>query len=149
MPTTDEVEGKALAVANKALDGVSSMMEAAGTITGKLTELAESHGQLVVDVALNVARVSAAQGVVTTFFQLLFSWIMLYIFNALRQNCRKAEAEHTGRGRFDPDGYHMGMALSLGLTFIGLVVSLSYFNLWDFVGIVYPELWIAQSILKL
>ncbi len=123
-------------VSNKALDTVTGFAH-------QLTELAQQQAPAAWELAKGVARVSAGAGVFYGIGFLIFSIIAAKLSKRLWRWAK----------RVDPDGDNPTVAVPffVGLVSCGfLVASLGYLlDIWNWVGLFYPELWIAHGLLRM
>jgi len=151
MTTTEQVTDKALGVADKALDGVDSLMTAAGDISERFAELAATHGQTVVDVGLNVVRINAGASALTS---LVFGAIALASLGYGVYFTRKGFDRDTSNTSYCEDSKSFNKTHLPGNILLMVSVAVGFptvltFNIWNFIGVIYPELWIANKMLGL
>lgn len=135
--------------AAKAIDKLSG---AADQLAAKMAELAQQYGPEAIDAGLAVARIEAAQGIVKGFVFLIVSAVFSFIcykltkigFN-LARIYKLPETSYSA-----PDGtWQIAVGICAGvlasITGITFVVALS--DIWNWVGIFEPKLWIAHRLL--
>lgn len=140
--TDQTLEQKSVELLDKADGAITAFAE-------KLGDLAEQYGPEVADAALMVARVDAANAVLPPLVLLLFVFAPLAIISPF--SIRRAVM-------LDKAGNTSGMAIVYGSGgIIGCLVGgmgaltclFATFNLWAWVGIFEPKLWIAKKVLGL
>ena len=141
---SEKLEDKAIEVIDKAMDGMDQL-------TVMLAEVAEEYGPEVVDVGLNVARISAAASLVSAAFGLTLLFLLFRVGIPLNKKYRSSLPE---RDRNDVEFWGPTMVSWLvagmvvfGISFGGFKAG-KFFDLWNWVGVIEPKLWIAHEILK-
>lgn len=110
-------------------------------LAGKLEQLALDHGDKAVDLALNVARLDAASGLMFGVAALLTA--LAFFFAARFSIGRLAE---------DPDavGWEMVTGISGAAMVLLMGVGLAHMlDLWRWAGVFWPELWLAKKVIGL
>jgi hypothetical protein len=155
MSKTDEAAAKAIDKASQAADQIAA----------KMAELAQQYGPDVVNAAVEVARISAIQSLVPPVIALALMWtvaIVLFRFSrnlaekynkwrALYENERETRASVTAKlGYPEPDEILSNVTLtaSLGLGFLSIFPIYAITNVWAWVGIFEPKLYIAHRVLE-
>jgi len=141
---SEELEEKAVEVIDKAMDGMDQL-------TAMLAEVAEKYGPEVVDAGLNVARISAASILIhaTVGLILLFALFRVGIPLTLKFRATIPDRDKNDIEFWGPTLmvwlFIGGLISSVGLGAFG---ALKIFNLWNWVGIIEPKLWIAHRVLN-
>jgi len=122
------------------LDGIGQM---AAEVVDRFTQLAQQYGQAVVDMGLAVVRVEAASHLLVGLLFTVLGVVCLVkgtvpAWKAFRNNL---EADH-------PGWFFLGCVCSVPTVVFGVLGFNRLFELWNWVGLVYPELWIAHRILE-
>lgn len=143
----EQVEEKAVELMDKAADAIEAF-------AGKLEALGVEYGPDVVDAALGVARVSAASEIVTGFVLtacgavgLRFGWPLAS--NGIKLARRYMKPDYPVNG---PDGFALAAVGSVGCVISCIVLMIGLLELidvWPWVGIFEPKLWIAKQVLGL
>lgn len=126
------------ALENKTVEIIDKSQAAIATLADKLTEMAKQYGPDVADGALQMARIDAAN-------HLLPSLVALFLAPAFYVTARK----------LNPEDWHQPSLRGLATIGAGLgcavstLVSFGIFDLWQWVGIFEPKLWLAKRILGL
>lgn len=134
------------ALENKAVEILDKSQAAIASFADKLTELTKQYGPDVAHAALSLARVDAINSLVPHIvaaiaFVLLWRWVSAHIAKT-----------KTNRGeRYDFTDCNPVVLIGGGMAvFIsGLIASVGLFNVWAWVGIFEPKLWLAKRILGL
>lgn len=135
LPTTPSLDEAAANALNMGVDKL-------GELSDKFGEIALAHGQDAVDLGLNVARVSAGSELVSGLLFLALSIILIVFCNKYYRWLTKDEADFCA----SPACMIVGGGWCAAV--IGSLMSAKYIiNLWAWVGIFYPELWVAKEIL--
>ena len=138
-----KLENKAVEVMDKAMDGVDKL-------TVMLGEVAERYGPEVVDAALNVARVSAGAALV---YAAVGVGLIYSLFRIGIPLTYKYRASLSKKNRSEEEFWFPVIVIWIPVLFITAGVSLGalrmlqIFNVWNWVGLIEPKLWIAQKVL--
>lgn len=118
-------------------------------LADSITAAAKTHGLEVVDAALGVARVSASQGLIIGFGLLAGAILGAVVARRLFQKARVVAAAHKGYG--DPEfPYVFGGAMaSLATVVVSIFAGICLLDVWSWVGLIEPKLYIAHKLLKL
>lgn len=123
--------------ANKLIDVASQKMDAFGT---KLDHLAHQYGPEIMNGALQVARIDALNAAVFETAYLIMCVIAIYFVVKLTSKWAFEHAEES-------DGWSL---LAVGFfTFVPLGIFFYLLNVWPYVGIFEPKLWLAHKLLSL
>lgn len=132
---SEKLEQKAIEVIDKAMDGVEKL-------SNMLSDVAVQYGPEVVDAALTVVRITGANKI---FVGLILLTLPFLFFYNLKELWKWA-------GKHDKDSESGSYVLIL---MIGVVCSIftamsfiTLTNLWSWVAIIEPKLWVAHEILK-
>ena len=140
---SEKLEDKAVEVMDKAMDGVDKL-------TAMLGEVAEKYGPEVVDAALNVARVSAASNLVYAAVGVALMYSLFRIGIPLSYKYRDGLPEkHRNEGEFwGPTILVWAISVTMvSMISFGALRVFQIFNVWNWVGLIEPKLWIAQKVL--
>lgn len=140
---TPTLEGRAIELIDDAQAGL-------GALTNRLGELAVQYGPEVVDAALNVARVSAAKPLVAGFGILVLATILGVTGIRLFQTGRKDNLlanEKAGYSNVGEARMAFGGACAVAGVVSLIISGTLLLNIWNWVGIFAPELWIAHRVL--
>lgn len=138
---SEELEKKAVEVIDKAMDGMDKLSVMLG-------EVAEKYGPEVVDVGLEVARISAANELVVALV------IFLVWLGILRTFFKLYKIEKASENGFNQPTIAAITCIGVGIiSVIGVVPVLieslpRLFSLWNWVGLIEPKLWIAHQVLN-
>lgn len=140
---SEKLEEKTVEVIDKAMDGMDQL-------TIMLAEVAEQYGPEVVDAGLAVARISAGAALVHAAIGLALIYALFRLGIPLTLKFRAMLPEHD-QNDFEfifPIGFSWGIVG--GGTMIAAFAGFGaegFFNLWNWVGLVEPKLWIAHRVL--
>lgn len=125
---------------NKAVEILDKSQAAIAGFADQLQELAKQYGPDVADAALMMARIDAAQGLVGGVVAAVITWVC---FVSTRSLIKKAKAQPY-------EMWDVG-AIIVGVcgAFAALVAVLTLADIWRWVGIFEPKLWLAKRILGL
>jgi hypothetical protein len=143
---TDKLDASAAKALDKLTDGADAIIAKLGTI-------AEKYGPEVVDSALWVVRVEGIRELVTSAVGLAICigsayacWRILnaHVIATKADKGRSYDFFDLNPGIFMPTGM-------IGLTAVGLAVAstLTLTNVWHWVAIIEPKLWVAKRLLGL
>ena len=123
-------------VADKALDALTSF-------THQLADLAQQQAPQAWALAKGTARVSAAgsvlEGIASLIGGLVLGWIGW-----------KVAAKNAEKNKDGSDGMFVcGGAMCIGAAVLGVIAATQLFEIWNWAGMFYPELYITHSLLKL
>ena len=141
---SETLENKAVEVIDKAMDGMDQL-------TVMLAGVADKYGAEVVDAGLAVARISAASNLIYAFV----GWLMFIgILKLLWYGAMKYRMTFDECDKNDGDFWGPVLLSSVGIGVFTLIVcfmelgAFNILNLWNWVGVVEPKLWIAHQVLK-
>jgi hypothetical protein len=118
-------------------------------IMAKLEGLAATHGSAAVDLALNVARVSAAADIAIGigFALSVFACARLCAFLSAKHQVWQAAPD---RREWDDSPWLFFLVFAaIGGGALAIVSAIYLFNLWNWVGLIYPELYLAHRLVGL
>lgn len=142
----EQLEAKAVEAIDKAMHGVD-------VLAAKLTELAQQYGPDVVDAALVVARVEAAQVIMSGATASVIGAVAVYYgLRMFRAGCEQGRIYRLPETCYDaPEGSFLRIAgvitLSLGVV-SAICAAIKLSNLWAWVGMFEPKLYIAHRLLS-
>lgn len=125
-----------------AIEKVLSGLE--GTVT-KIGELTAQHGEAVVELALGVARVQAG-GQLLMGFALLIETLLAVLFYAMLCKRFWGKSKDPGDSKFCLAA--LGVPLGISHVFIFAAALERLFNLWNWVGLFEPKLYLAKMALS-
>lgn len=131
---SDKLEDKAVEILDKADVAIS-------TFADKLGELAKQYGPEVADAAFALARIDAISTLLTPF-------LCLVLCSAALRWAWKPAWEWSDKDKYGDREF----AVFMGLCVLGVGVLTSFFMLadvWAWVGIFEPKLWLAKRVLGL
>lgn len=131
----NKVEDKAIELMDKAADGVEAL-------TVKLAEIGAQYGPEVVDAGLAVARLTAGAELFWGLWLLVLGLVSLYILKRGYKECKDYEGEVWDSPM--PFLVIIPTFVSASTIFPALF---RFANIWNWVGVVEPKLWIAHRIL--
>lgn len=152
---TETATRSAVTLEDKAVELIDGAQQGLGALSEKLQELAIQYGPDVVDAALNVARITAAKPLVIGLGLLVLAATVLLISRHLFLTgtsdvaADKKDGAHRGpydvyNGEYRRDTGLIGFVLGALLL---IPVTATWFNIWNWVGLFAPELWIAHRVL--
>lgn len=123
---------------DEALDRLESHV---ASVADKMAELAEAHGQQFVDFGLAVARVDAANAAIKI--------VLLWAISGLLVLCARSLLRW-GAAQEEPerDMAKVAAVFCVGLAFLPGLTGL-FAGAWPFIGVFYPEMWVAKQVLGL
>jgi hypothetical protein len=135
-----KLEDKTVEIMDKAMIGAEKLTE-------KMAELAVQYGPDVVNAGLSVAQYQATQQLIYGTLMCTASLGVMYAAYWLLGYCKRLNEE---KGQHEPrEIFSVVSGLYFGL---GLVLmawgGVKLFNIWNWVGIFEPKLWIAHRILE-
>ena len=145
---------------DKAVEILDASQAAMGAFADKLGELAKQYGHEVADAALQMARIDAVapfmwavplMGVGGIGFWASYRLIKKAFADAAAKNAAASSPDPTAYYRMsDGSGFFMASIVVGGGSLLAFIPSASVvFNLWRWVGIFEPKLWLAKRILGL
>lgn len=132
MPNLEE---KAIEVIDKAMDGVEKL-------SNMLSDVAVQYGPEVVDAALTVVRISGAGNIVVG---LTLAILPLFFFCNIKNLWKWALKHETSS---DSGSLVLVVLSGMGCVASSIVSFIMLINLWTWVAIIEPKLWVAHEILK-
>lgn len=133
---TSALEGKAVALLDKAEIGLANLTKA-------LAEIGEKYGSDVVDAGLNIARITAGQSILYGIFCLVIAIICGRIVKKWVNIMTEERYKNN-----PPDRYILGTIFAgFGLATSGIAAVVLLIDIWGWVGLVEPKLWIAHKII--
>lgn len=129
---------------------VGDVSEGVAKLSSKLESLATEHGQVAWDLALNVARVQAASEIFAGLVALMIFLICLRFF---LKGVKMGGTPVEGESSIQQDDREVKAAfIAIPSAIIGLISFVPTFlylkDLWSWIGIVYPELYIAHQVME-
>lgn len=130
---------------DKAVDMLDQTMQFAGEVSHKLSELASTYGEDVIDATLKVVQINGVQTLLLAFVYLVASLISFwFIIRKMYPWC----IDNNTRRYFDGTQW-IAFIICSGSTVAFFGNSLSIiFNVWNWIAIFEPKLWIAYKILN-
>lgn len=135
-----------------AAKAIGKLSDAADQLAAKMVELAQQYGPDVIDAGLAVARIEAAQGIVKGVVLLAVSAVFSFICYKLTKIgfnlMRIYKLPETSHGA--PDGMWqitIGGCAGIVAAIIGIASVVVLIDIWNWVGIFEPKLWIAHRLL--
>lgn len=143
------------ALENKAVEILDKSQATIATFSDKMVELAKQYGPDVADAALQMARVDAAQGLVKAAIILIASsaamWLAWYLYKLeipFKQNeAYSSRIDDNSEKRFFKSIAAIIIGISSSFVFVSGMID--FCNLWRWVGIFEPKLWLAKRVLGL
>lgn len=124
------------------MDEASSLADSLTAFAGKVEELAGQYGPQVVDATLDAARVSAGS-------QLLAGIVVLILATTALAWARRQEAKAWKHGTAnDEDGIFVFVLRAIAVALL-IVTAVLLGNLWHWVGVFRPDIWLARSVMGL
>lgn len=146
-------------IEDKAVDIMDKAMVGAEKLTEKLAELAQQYGPDVVNAGIEVARLTAAGSLLQAIGWALAGAALSAISVRLYRRAVKRDEEMRAAKEFAAPAFSLTDYWSLerkipsGLfagaaAFAFVCTGTRLFNIWNWVGVVEPKLWIAHRILE-
>lgn len=127
--------------ADKIIDVVTAKLDA---IQNGLSELGKMYGPDVINAAINVSRIEALQGAAMwLIFMAIVVWIPFYPLKWLHKWKLSAKTYYS-----DGEGEQIVYGLSIVGYILILLVLFVMFDIWNFIGVVNPKLYIAHQIME-
>lgn len=128
-------------IEDKAVDIMDKAMVGAERLTEKLAELAAQYGPDVVNAAIEVARITALRPIIGGAVCAVVSYVLLR-FSIKAFQTAKADD-------WDNPVYIVGCGFSgIISSGFGTAAAIYLFDVWNWVGVFEPKLWIAHRILE-
>lgn len=159
-----EEEGEMSKLEDKAVEVIDKSMIGVERLTEKMAELAAQYGPDVVDAGMQVVRLNAIQsqlvnvvfGVPATIAAIVYIrkaiklWQQSHAWDACYFGSLHNRKETSSiMGYDDPEGAAWAASIVGGISSVISIASIYCFlNIWNWVGIVEPKLWIAHRILE-
>ncbi len=109
-------------------------------IAGKFSELAEQYGAEVVNAALTVVQINAAQSLVIA---VLFLGVLIYAYPKLK----KTGPLMAKQWNDDNPKFFIGFAFGIVTIFSGIIGVVKMLNVWTWIAVFEPKLVIARKLL--
>lgn len=135
------------ALENKAVEILDKSQAAVATFADKLGDMAKQYGPEVADAALTMARIDAVNYLLIS---IISGVICLALYHFVVRRLWVWSLGYKDKERFaDGSEYIPTVLASIVLAFFSSVVIFRLFNLWAWVGVFEPKLWIAKKVLGL
>ena len=128
----------------------ASLEDKAVELIEKFESIAEQHGPQAVELGLEAVRVIGLQSVL---WHVIFFFIVLGFIYAARKMWSVIKnwkpEEHGGNSVGEnvwPTG-HFGVACT-GIFVFGVILTIRLFNIWGWVALFYPELWLVGKLFR-
>lgn len=125
---------------DKAVELLDASQQALATFTDKMAELTKQYGPDVMNAALQMARIDAIQNLVWALCSLAFGGFCVWA-------CTKIHRHNHGR-TYNPWEVPM-VVLGLGGLLLLIIGAMGVIDVWVWVGIFEPKLWLAKRVLGL
>ena len=132
--TTDEAIAN---VIDKAMVGAEKLAQA-------LQRMVEAYGSDAIDLALNVARIDAFSHLVPGSVCAVVATALFFFFRFAAKKWDEDYASQTGHYKHSSWDVPTIISALLG-TVLSVIAVAFLFNIWAWVGIFYPELWIVKK----
>lgn len=130
------------ALENKAVEILDKSQQAIASFADKLTDLAKQYGPEVADAALQMARIDALSGLVPAIFTVAATVI---VGPKVVRNLRKWQEKDP----YDPGPLILLVVSGAVAAIFNLAAIMTLLDVWRWVGVFEPKLWLAKRILGL
>lgn len=131
------------ALENKAVEILDKSQAAIATFADNLVEMAQQYGPDVAEAALTMARIDALSSLVPALVGLIATVVYVYFF--FKKMMPWVNAEHD----YDINRTFTCIVSTVAMFFVGLFSLVGVLNLWLWVGVFEPKLWVAKKVLGL